>query len=320
MAVSITRKVETFPKEGSAEAAALNLGPDYFRNRKGKSWVENPLAISAALIPAPCKQDAKGKGVVTRVEIIDPGCNFPPQEPPPGITTYPVLVTCPRIVVIDPGINYNEPTPPPGIGTGTVTPPGIGTATVTVPPGTPPPPPDESKEPPDLPKTIHLVPDGGGKYEAVFDSFGRITEVKTLKVGMGFTQTPSVFVDSPTGTNFVGIPVLSLIRDPIYLTPNPDDPLARLTDQLIQVTDLVGIKQTGYYKGRPYYGAIFYKDGSKYAGYYETAGELIRVYDTLQESIDGQVTTPPSAIQRQGTDINSNDPRLNIPDTPQNLT
>ena len=42
--------------------------------------------------------------------------------------------------------------------------------------------------------------------------------------------------------------------------------------------------------------------------------------DTLQESIDARVTTPPSAIQRQGTDINSNDPRLNIPGAPDNLT
>ncbi len=28
----------------------------------------------------------------------------------------------------------------------------------------------------------------------------------------------------------------------------------------------------------------------------------------------------PSAIQRSGTDITSNDPRLNIPGTPDNLT
>ena len=57
----------------------------------------------------------------------------------------------------------------------------------------------------------------------------------------------------------------------------------------------------------------------KYAGVYETAGELVRVYDTLQESITGIVTTEPSAIQRQGTDVTNNDPRLNIPGTPENL-
>ena len=88
---------------------------------------------------------------------------------------------------------------------------------------------------------------------------------------------------------------------------------------LIQVTDLVGLKQTGYYDGKPYYGAVFYKDGIRYAGFFETAGELVQIYDTMQESIDAMVTTPPSAIQKSGTDINSNDPRLNLPNTPDNL-
>lgn len=47
--------------------------------------------------------------------------------------------------------------------------------------------------------------------------------------------------------------------------------------------------------------------------------QLVQIYDTLQESIDAQVTTAPSAIQRQGTDTNSNNPRLNLPGTPENL-
>ena len=101
------------------------------------------------------------------------------------------------------------------------------------------------------------------------------------------------------------VPVFKVIRDPLI------EP-----DRLVQVTDLAGLKQTGYVLGRPYYGAVFLKDGIRYAGYYETAGELVQVYDTLKESIDAQVTTAPSAIQRQGTDITSNDPRLNIPNTP----
>ena len=100
-----------------------------------------------------------------------------------------------------------------------------------------------------------------------------------------------------------------VVRDPIVTEPQ----------KLIQVTDLVGLKQTGYVEGRPYYGAVFYKDGVRYAGFYETPGQLVQVYDTLKESIDSQVTTRPSAIQRQGTDVTSNDPRLNIPGTPENL-
>ena len=128
--------------------------------------------------------------------------------------------------------------------------------------------------------------------------------------GIGVTEFPPVDIITDTGVGFKGIPKIVVRRDPL------DVP----ADQLIQVTDLVGLKQTGYYQGRPYYGAVFFKDGLAYAGYYETAGQLIRVYATLQESIDGEVTTAPSAIQRQGTDVNSNNPRLNIPGTPQNLT
>ena len=68
------------------------------------------------------------------------------------------------------------------------------------------------------------------------------------------------------------------------------------------------------------YGSVFYKEGVKYAGWYETTGQLVQIYDTMQESIDGEVTTLPSAIRRQGSDVSSNDPRLNIPGTPDTLT
>ena len=46
---------------------------------------------------------------------------------------------------------------------------------------------------------------------------------------------------------------------------------------------------------------------------------MIRVYDTMQESIDATVTPPPSAILRQGSDVATNNPGLNIPGTPNNL-
>ena len=110
-----------------------------------------------------------------------------------------------------------------------------------------------------------------------------------------------------TGINATFRPQFSVVRDPIVIDE----------DVLIQVTDLVGLKQTGYYDGRPYYGAVFYQDGIRYAGYYETAGVLIQVYDSKQESITATSTTLPSAILRQGTDVTVSDPRLNIPGTPQ---
>ena len=120
-----------------------------------------------------------------------------------------------------------------------------------------------------------------------------------------------------TGINATFRPQFAVERDPVAAV------LAGELSQdggLLQVTDLVGLKQTGYYDGRPYYGAVFYKDGIRYAGYYETTGQLVQIYDTMQESITAEVTTLPSAIRRQGTDISSNDPRLNIPGTPDTLT
>ena len=156
---------------------------------------------------------------------------------------------------------------------------------------------------------LQITPSNGAVLDYDCDPFGKIRSVKILDPGFGFTQYPEITMISDTGVNARFRPQFEVIRDPIA------DP-----DKLIQVTDLVGLEQTGYVEGRPYYGAVFYKDGVRFAGYYETPGDLVQVYDTLQESIDGVVTTKPSAIQRQGTNIQSNDPRLNIPGTPENLT
>ena len=115
---------------------------------------------------------------------------------------------------------------------------------------------------------------------------------------------------SETGLGFRGRPVFEPVIVPELVLPE---------DQLLQVTDLVGLKQTGYVNGKPYYGSTFSQDGILYAGIYETTGDLVQVYATLQESVDNQVTTRASAILRQGSDVTSNDPRLNIPNTPDNL-
>lgn len=156
---------------------------------------------------------------------------------------------------------------------------------------------------------IQITPSNGAILDYECDPFGKIRRVKVLDGGFGFTQYPEITMVSDTGVNASFRPQFEVIRDPIVVDE----------DKLIQVTDLVGLEQTGYVNGRPYYGAVFYKDGVRYAGYYETPGDLVQVYDTLQESIDGVITTKPSAIQRQGTNIQSNDPRLNIPGTPENL-
>ena len=118
---------------------------------------------------------------------------------------------------------------------------------------------------------------------------------------------PSPPSGAPTGINASFRPQFEVVRDPVVIDPQ----------KLLQVTDLVGLKQTGYVNGRAYYGAVYYDRGIRYAGFYETIGEPIQVYDTLRESIIAQVITPPSAILRQGTDIRSNNPLLNIPGTVQ---
>jgi hypothetical protein len=153
-----------------------------------------------------------------------------------------------------------------------------------------------------------ITPSNGAELDYICDPFGKIREVKVLNPGLGFTEYPEIRLISETGVNATFRPVFEVVRDPIVLP-----------ERLIQVTDLVGLKQTGYVDGRAYYGAVYYDQGVRFAGFYETVGEPVRVYDTLQESITAQVTTPASAIQRQGTDVTSNDPRLNIPGTPQNL-
>ena len=114
---------------------------------------------------------------------------------------------------------------------------------------------------------------------------------------------------TPTGVNFEARPNFKVVIDPVDV---PEE-------GLLQVTNLPGIKQTGYVNGRAYYGAVYIEGGLKFAGFFATVGEPVRVYDTLQESITAEVTTPPSAILRQGTDITANEPRLDIPDTPDQL-
>jgi hypothetical protein len=273
------------------------------KSQESKSWIDNPIGISAILIPPPCPKRVSGKGVITDVLIIEPGNDFsppPPLLPPPPVTLpqevptppilgapptppilgapptppilgapiYPVALTLKDVLIPDPGINYNC---------------GV--------------------------DKIQIIPDNGAVLDYECDSFGRIAKVNVRNGGFGFTRLPEITIPSLTGVNVELIPILEPIRDPIVVDPT----------KLIQVTDLVGLKQTGYINGRPYYGAVFYKEGIRYAGYYETPGQLVQIYTTLQESIDARVTTPASAIQRQGTDVTSNDPRLNIPGTPENL-
>jgi hypothetical protein len=259
---SKTNTKEYFTKTNPTGFALVIRKNVTLRNTNTTPWSQNPVGISAILIPPPCPRKIRGRGVVTDVIVNDPGNGY--LRPIPSDQGYPVALRLKEVVVENPGINYTG---------------------------------DEKIE-----------IGNGAILEPVFGPFGKVQEVKVLNPGLGFTEYPEIRLISETGVNASFRPVFEVVRDPIILP-----------EKLIQVTDLVGLKQTGYVDGRPYYGAVYYDQGVRFAGFYETVGDPVRVYDTLQESITAKVTTAPSAIQRQGTDITSNDPRLNIPGTPQDL-
>ena len=255
---------------------------------KGKSWYKNPIGLCAILIPPPCKQIKCGKGRLKDPLVIDPGCGFTvpgigtPTTPPDGG---------------DPGIggtSYPVKVVPVEV---VIDDPGINYN-------------DGDHDPDDNGDEVETDPPTDLEFDVEYDPFGRVRDVKIVDPGPGITFTPHLRIPSKTGTNFKGHIRFELTRDPIDADPS----------RLIQVTDLVGLKKTGYIEGRAYYGSVYYKNGIPYAGITETAGKAIQVYATLQESIDSEVTTRPSAIQRQGTDVTNNDPRLNLPGTPDNLT
>ena len=294
-----------------------------------KSWAENPVGVSMECIPPPCAKERSGGGVVDDLLIIDPGPGDLVPPPPPGTPEYPVTPKITGLVIVKPGINYN-PNEKLRIGIGSNPPiwrdlelDNFGGITSVRPPGDP----DKDEyDPtdgdPDIPTDdwpdIRIdipPPPGKGPGDSGVPEDRPDIPPPSLPpdIGIGSTLPP---LRIPTGTGAVIVPKIEV--EPL-LPPNidPRTGLVVPENQIIQVTDLVGLKQTGWYNGRAYYGAVFYKNGIKYAGYYETAGALIQVYDSKQESIDAEVITPPSAILRQGTDVTAADPRLNIPGTPQ---
>ena len=276
-AIGITIKTETNPAIGSKEELL----------QRGKSWKENPTAISAIMIPPPCPKKIKGKGVVVDVIVDDPGGPYPTDDDTDEVS-YPVTLKLKKVIP-EGGINYDPGTNP------TVFPPyppdGTGIHN------------DGSGD------QIIVDPPNGAKLTAVFGPHGVPIKVNVENPGLGFTEYPTIRMPSDTGVGVVFKPQFEIVRDPLDVSP----------DKLLQVTDLVGLKQTGYVDGRAYYGTIFFENDLKYAGLYETIGQKIRVYDTLQDSIDAMDRSEPSAIQRSGTDVSSNDPRLDIPNTPDNL-
>ena len=255
--------------------------------QRGKSWKENPTGISAIMIPPPCPKKIKGKGVVVDVIVDDPGGPYPTDDDTDEVS-YPVALKLKKVIP-EGGINYDP-----------------GSNPTVFPPYTP----DGTGIPNDgSGDQIIIDPPNGAKLTPVFGPHGVPVKINVENPGGYWTEYPSIRMPSATGIGVVFKPQFEIVRDPLDVSP----------DKLLQVTDLVGLKQTGYVDGRAYYGTVFFDNDIKYAGMYETIGQKIRVYDTLQDSIDAMDRSEPSAIQRSGTDVSSNDPRLDIPNTPDNL-
>ena len=79
-------------------------------------------------------------------------------------------------------------------------------------------------------------------FKPKLGQFGAVRDIPVTPTP-GFTQTPDKSITTSTGIPGKLIPKLIIRRTPVDVDP----------DRLLQVTDLVGLKQTGYYDGKPYY-------------------------------------------------------------------
>ena len=126
---------------------------------------------------------------------------------------------------------------------------------------------------------LTITPTNGTVLTYQCNPFGKIKSVKVEKGG-NYTSLPRITIPSDTGLNAKFTPVFEIIRDP--LTPEVAAP-----EDIVQVFDLVGLNINGYVDGKAYYGNVYFADGVKYAGTQQTGGTIIRVYDTIQESVTG---------------------------------
>ena len=309
------------------------------------AWKRNPVGVSAVIIPPPCRKKVRGVGIVTAVYVEEPGNGYPPPGDDPTTPTGPsVTLQLIDIVPTSTGIGYTSgdriivdtPGSPPIEFIPTLNPFGqIIDIPITGTPGIPPSgdpgdgpggdpgnpdrgftsietPPTEILQVTDLPGEI-AVADDTGVLIPLIPSGGSVSGQTTVPAPgpfYGFTEYPNIYPTSNTGLGFRGRPVFKVVIVPDNILPD---------ESVLQVVDIPGLRKTGYVNGKPYYGQVFAKDGNLYAGISETIGQLVPVYATLQESILNRQTIQPSAILRSGSETNSNNPNLNIPNTPDNL-
>ena len=123
---------------------------------------------------------------------------------------------------------------------------------------------------------LTIEPNNGTVLRPVYGPFGRVKEVKVERGG-NFTDLPRISLPSDTCLNARFTPVFDIIRDPLVPQEAP-------LEDVVQVFDTVGLDINGYVDGKAYYGNVYFEGGVKYAG---TGGSLVRVYDTIQDSVTG---------------------------------
>lgn len=84
---------------------------------------------------------------------------------------------------------------------------------------------------------IVVSPDNGAKLEPIFNDVGRLTDVKVVNSGIGFTEFPRVFIESQLGINAVLVPVFKILR--VGDLPEDQD-IVPLGTPIISVVDCVG--------------------------------------------------------------------------------
>ena len=125
---------------------------------------------------------------------------------------------------------------------------------------------------------LTIEPQNGTVASVVFGPFGRVKEVK-IERGGNFTDLPRITLPSDTGLNARFTPVFDIVRDPLVPQEAP-------LEDVVQVFDTVGLDINGYVDGKAYYGNVYFEGGVKYAGS-GRSGSVVRVYDTIQESVTG---------------------------------
>jgi hypothetical protein len=183
-----------------------------------KSWKDNPIGISAILIPPPCPIETKGQGKVCEIFPIDPGNGYA-SPPGPG---YPAVLEVIALEPVNPGINYgpnDDVVITKEDGTTIAfkpnldafgsnlpidiesTPGAIGDGVTGDPPAAPP-----GVQPDDL---AGVPADPGEAARAGFRAPRRLLAPVVV------TEYPNIFQSSPTGVNSRFRPVIRVRRDPL---------------------------------------------------------------------------------------------------------